>query len=100
MGTSKRYADYYDRQAAARPQDARSTIPVPQGAFGPNEIVWVMGSKPPVWAWIPWHEGPMTRVAGFAYGWNDRVVAVEWSEPVGGTRTIIVWRNAVTKRSA
>ncbi len=76
---------------------AKCTLPMQ--AFGPNEIEWVKGSKPPVWAWISWAEGPATRIAAFATGWNDRVVVVEWNESPGGTRNTVVWRNAVTVRS-
>lgn len=98
MGTSKRYAAYYDRQAAERNHTSRSTCPVPPPAFGPHPLEWAQGVKPSVWAWITWADGPATRVPAGAAGWNDRVVVVEWDDQVGGARNTVVWRNAVTKR--
>lgn len=59
-----------------------------------------VGEEPtPVWAWISWPDRPAERIAAFARGWNDRVVNVSWYGPRGEV-DCVVWRNAVTHRSA
>jgi len=55
------------------------------------------GRAPDVWAWIIWRDAPATKIPAVAAGWNDRVVIVEWEAP-GGRRSVVVWRNAVTRR--
>lgn len=97
MGTSKRYAEHYDRQAAARIADSSAAAcTLPQQAYGPNRITWAQ-DRPPVCAWIIWPDRPAERVPAFATGWNDRVVIVEWTTN-RDTRNTVVWRNAVTHR--
>lgn len=72
------------------------TLPVQ--AYGPNEIEWVpAGQRRTVWAWITWPHQAATREAAVAFGWNDRVVAVQWNTPAGDMQCV-VWRNAVTRR--
>lgn len=97
MGTSKRYSEYYDRQAAARLAEAPpAPCTLPQQAYGSNPITWTK-KRPPVWAWITWPHQPAERIPAFATGWNDRVVIIEWNT-TRGTRNTVVWRNAVTHR--
>jgi len=71
---------------------------LPQQAYGPEPIEWQRGRMPEVWAWITWRDAPATRIPAVAACWNDRVVVVEWEAP-GGRRSVVVWRNAVTRRS-
>jgi len=71
-------------------------LTLPAQAYGPQPVEWVK-DRPPVWAWVSWPHRPAERVAGFAVGWNDRVVVVEW-ETSAGTRNTVVWRNAVARR--
>lgn len=98
MGTSKRYSEYYDRIAAEKLANSpQSPCTLPQQAYGPNPIEWAK-KRPSVWVWITWPEGPATRIAAFAKGWNDRVVIVEWYSE-RGQRDTVVWRNAVTRRA-
>lgn len=101
MTKNRRYEEHYDklndlRIAQASAQDSPTTLP--QQAFGPEPIVWAArGQQPKVWAWISWRDAPASRIPAVAAGWNDRVVIVEW-EQLGGRRSIVVWRNAVTQR--
>lgn len=101
MGTSKRYAAHYDELAAQRIAESMSEnqpTTLGQNAYGPQPITWERGRKPPVWAWISWRDGPATRIPCYVQGYNDRVVIVEF-EAKGGLRSVVVWRNAVTRRS-
>lgn len=101
MGTSKRYAAHYDelnRQRLAESDADNHPITIGQDAYGAQPITWERERKPEVWAWISWRDGPATRIPCVAAGWNDRVVVVEW-EAVGGRRSVVVWRNAVTRRT-
>lgn len=102
MGSSKRYAAHYDelnaQRAAQSAAEQSDPCTLPSQAYGPQPIAWERGRKPEVWAWISWRDGPATRIPCVAAGWNDRVVVVEW-EAVGGRRSVVVWRNAVTRRS-
>ncbi|GAA5198466.1 hypothetical protein [Microbacterium jejuense] len=101
MTKNKRYEAHYDalndRAIANAPA---GPVTLPASAYGPKEIQWVRGgeSKPAVWVWVSWPDRPAERIAGFARGWNDRVVNVEWETPRGTIETM-VWRNAVTRRS-
>lgn len=100
MGTSRRYADYYDRKSAEKLAAMPSPpCTLPQQAFGPSPIEWVQQgeTRPCVWVWISWPDRVAERVPAVAVGWNDRVVVVEWDTD-RGTRNVVVWRNAVTKR--
>jgi hypothetical protein len=71
---------------------------LPQQARGPEPIQRQRGRPPEVWAWIIWRDAPAAKIPAVAAGWNDRVVIVEW-EASGGRRSVVVWRNAVTRRS-
>ncbi|GAA1953431.1 hypothetical protein GCM10009816_12510 [Microbacterium aquimaris] len=71
---------------------------LPSDAYGPVPMEWV-SPRVPVWAWVSWPHRAAERVAGWATGWNDRVVAVAW-ETDRGERSTIVWRSAVSRRSA
>jgi hypothetical protein len=53
-----------------------------------------------VWAWVQWAYGPAERIEAAACGWTDRVVLIEFTREPGGTHQIVVWRNAVTRRTA
>lgn len=97
---NRRYEAHYDSLNDARIMESanvRAATTLPQQAFGPQPFEWAHRGEP-VWAWISWAEGPATRIPATATGWNDRVVCVEW-EAHGGRRSVIVWRNAVTRRS-
>ena len=101
MGTSKRYVAHYDemnRQRAAETAQERQPCTLPSQAYGPQPIVWERTKRTPVWAWISWRDGPATRIPCYVAGHNDRVVIVEW-EAKGGQRSVVVWRNAVTRRT-
>jgi hypothetical protein len=100
---NRRYEAHYDRlnderivQTATR-LTPLTPITLRQQAYGPPPIHWERGPKPDVWVWMSWQEAPATRISAVAIGWNDRVVCVEW-EAVGGPRSVVVWRNAVSKR--
>lgn len=100
MGTNRRYAEAthraYEAQLASAPAPPCT---LPQQAYGPQPIEWVPAgqTRPPVWAWISWPDDVAERVPAVACGWNDRVVIVEWMTD-RGTRNVVVWRNAVTRR--
>lgn len=102
VGSSKRYAEHYDQITRERLAAAPSTpCTLPQQAYGPQKIEWVPtgSARPPVWVWLSWPDRPAERVAAFAAGWNDRVTIIAWDGP-RGEQTTVVWRNAVTKRTA
>lgn len=71
-------------------------VTLPVQAWGPVPVTW-HDPVLPVWAWVCWPDRPAERIAGFAHGSNDRVVLFEWAGD-GGTRQVVVWRNAVTRR--
>ena len=101
MTKNRRYEAHYDalndrRIAQASAQLSPCTLP--RQAYGPTEITWApREAQPEIWAWISWKDAPATHIAAVAAGWNDRVVVVEWEAP-GGRRTVVVWRNAVSRR--
>lgn len=98
MGTSKRYAEHFDRLAAERITAAEpAPCTLPQQAHGPQSIQWVRERRPPVWVWVTWPQKPAERLPAFATGWNDRVVVAELTGEAG-TRSVVVWRNAVSHR--
>lgn len=100
MTKNRRYEAYYDALGDARIMESanvRAATTLPQQAFGPQPFEWTNRGEP-VWAWISWAAGPATRIPATATGWNDRVVCVEW-EAHGGRRSVIVWRNAVSRRT-
>lgn len=98
MGHNRRYEAQYDALSDERiARAATAPITLPVQAYGPQPIEWApRGSAPEVNVWVSWPEGPATRIHATAAGWNDRVVIVEWEAP-GGRRSIVVWRNAVTR---
>lgn len=101
MTKNRRYEAHYDRLNDMRIEEAAARLTpttLPMQAYGPQPFEWVKGPKPEVWAWISWADGPASRIPAVAAGWNDRVVCVEW-EAAGGRRSVIVWRNAVTRRA-
>lgn len=101
MTKNRRYEAHYDHLNDMRIEEAAARLTpctLPMQAFGRNPLEWASGSKPPVWAWIIWSDGPASRIPAYAAGWNDRVVCVEW-EAAGGRRSVMVWRTAVTRRT-
>lgn len=70
---------------------------LPHQAYGSVPMRWERPGHP-VWVWVTWPHRPAERIAAFAIGWNDRVVAVRWDADRGEVQTV-VWRNAVTRRS-
>lgn len=101
MTKNRRYEAHYDElndQRIAEAADQLSPCTLPRQAFGAAPLAWAPRDRqPPVWAWISWKDAPASRIAAVAAGWNDRVVVVEW-ESRGGRRSVVVWRNAVTRR--
>lgn len=100
MTKNRRFVAHYDALNDQHiEQPSRGLVPctLPQQAYGPEPIHWEPGRPPEVWAWITWQDAPATRIPAVAAGWNDRVVIVEW-EAAGGRRSVVVWRNAVTRR--
>lgn len=99
MTKNRRFEAQYDalndRRIATSPAAACT---LPAAAYGPEAIEWCRPPRPAVWAWVSFPDRPAERIAGFARGWNDRVVIVEW-DGLGGTRDTVVWRNAVTRRT-
>lgn len=101
MTKNKRYEAHYDAlndkrilEAAA----ASSPTTLPRQAYGPEPIHWApKDAQPDVLVWVTWREEPASRIPAVAAGWNDRVVIVEWEAP-GGRRSVVVWRNAVSRR--
>ena len=97
---NRRYEAHYDALNDRRIAEAEQRpCTLPSSAYGPQPIEWADRSRPAVWAWITWPHKIAERVPAFATGWNDRVVIVEW-ETDTGTRSTVVWRNAVTRRVA
>lgn len=103
MTKNRRYEAHYDNlndQAMIRAAERDEPITIGKDAFGPQPIEWApRAAQPEVLAWISWRNGPATRIRAVAAGWNDRVVIVEWEAP-GGRRSVVVWRNAVTRRQS
>ena len=98
---NKRYEAHFDALNDARILQATAQLApctLPLQAYGPEPIEWQRGRMPEVWAWITWRDGPATKIPAVAAGWNDCVVVVEWEAP-GGRRSVVVWRNAVTRRA-
>lgn len=95
MTTNRRYADAVDQRDTGI--DRTRPVTLPQQAYGPQEIEWVR-KRPPVWAWVQWPDKPAERIPAYAHGWNDRVVVITW-QALGGERSCVVWRNAVTRRT-
>ena len=98
---NRRYEAHYDAlndRRIAHTAAHLSPCTLPSTAYGPEPIRWAPRDRQPaVWAWISWKDAPASRVAAAAAGWNDRVVIVEW-EAAGGRRSVVVWRNAVSRR--
>lgn len=99
MTKNRRYEEHYDRLNDARIMEASerpNPVTLPPTAFGPVELEWL---KPPlpVWAWLQWAGHPAEKVACLAKARNDRVVLVSW-EPSALSRSVYVWRQAVTVR--
>lgn len=102
MTKNRRFEAHYDRLNDQRILQATAQLApctLPQQAYGPEPIQWVSGRPPEVWAWITWRDAPASKIPAVAEGWNDRVVVVGWEAP-GGRRSVVVWRNAVTRRNA
>lgn len=103
MTKNRRYEAHYDQlndQRIVQTTTRLTPCTLPQQAYGPQPITWApRGQLPKVRAWITWQEAPASRIDAEAAGWNDRVVIVEW-EAVGGRRSTVVWRNAVTRRGS
>jgi|GEM_PF-1136022 len=102
MTKNRRFEAHYDALNDQRiAQAGTPPVTLPQQAYGPEPIHWVSkgAARPSVWVWVSWPHQPAERLAGYATGWNDRVVVVEWNSPTG-TRDTVVWRNAVTRRDA
>lgn len=101
MTKNRRYEAHYDQLNDKRIEQAAERLTpctLPMQAYGPNPIEWAPRSdQPEVWAWVTWADAPASRIAAVAAGWNDRVVLIEWQAP-GGRQSIVVWRNAVTRR--
>lgn len=101
MTRNKRYESHYNQLQDQRIADSAARLTpttLPQQAYGPQPLTWAGPAKPPVWVWVSWQDAPATRIPALATGWNDRVVIIEW-EAVGGRRSAVVWRNAVTRRT-
>lgn len=98
---NKRYEAHFDALNDQRMAQASADLTpctLPRLAYGPVELSWApREAQPEIWAWITWKDAPASRVEAVAAGWNDRVVVVEW-ESLGGRRSVVVWRNAVTHR--
>lgn len=99
MTQSKRYAAHYEQLNDQRRAEAHpAPVTLPSSAYGPNELEWSRAGED-VWVWLQWAHQPATRVPAVAKGWNDRVVVIEWADTTGGPRSVVVWRNAVTRRT-
>jgi hypothetical protein len=98
---NRRYEAHYDELNDRKILQATAEMTpttLPLQAYGPEPVVWApRDAQPAVWAWISWTRAPASKIPAVAAGWNDRVVAVEWEAP-GGRRSVVVWRNAVTRR--
>lgn len=99
---NRRYEAHYDAlndERILQGTTRRHACTLGSDAYGPQPIQWApRGQLPKVWAWISWANEPASRIPAEAAGWNDRIVIVEW-EDAGGRRSVVVWRNAVTRRS-
>jgi hypothetical protein len=98
---NRRYESTYDAlndHRIAQAVENNQPITIGMDAYGPQPIEWARDRPPQVWAWISWRDGPATRIPAVADGWNDRIVIVGFEAP-GGRRTVVVWRNAVTRRT-
>lgn len=100
MTRNRRYESRYDELQAQRQAEADASpkpVTLPSQAFGPQPLEWpAPADRPIVRVWVQWDRGPATRVEAVAYGWNDRVVVVQWDTSFGPMRTT-VWRTAVAR---
>lgn len=97
MGQNRRYAAQVEalqdaRIAALEP----GPITLPLQAYG-GPVEWHLDDMRPVWVWLSYRHKPAERVAAMAEGWTDRVVLINLMGE-GGTRTVTVWRSAVSVR--
>lgn len=97
MGTNSRYTGSINERIEQVVAPTSQPVTLPQQAYGPQSVEWAK-SRIPVWAWVQYTDRPAARIAAYASGWNDRIVVIVWDGP-GGERSIVVWRNAVTKRA-
>lgn len=98
MGSSKRYADHYDRLMEHRVTMHGSPESLTDAEL--EKEVQPVTRTPvalPVWAWVRYQAGPV-RVEAEAVAWTPRAVAVRWSTPDGRTDRAWVWASAVERR--
>jgi hypothetical protein len=98
LGTSKRYADHYDRRMSERVLE-RAMTETPETLvdeeLGLDVQPLTRPPKPtPVVVWVRYGGSPV-KVEGRAVAWTPKAVAVEWKTPAGAVHRAWVWSSAV-----
>jgi hypothetical protein len=101
MGTSKRYADHFDRLMDDRIAQNAMNDHEPD-TLTSNELQ--LDTEPltkapvprPVSAWVRYGTTPL-RIDALAVAWTDYAVAIKWAAP-GGEHHAWVWASAVRPR--
>lgn len=100
LGTSRRYADHYDRAMSERilQQVVAGTTPL---SLTDDELeldVQPLTKPPravPVTAWVRYRDTAV-KVDGRAVAWTARAVAVQWKTASGEVHRAWVWASAVS----
>jgi hypothetical protein len=99
LGTSKRYAQHYDRGMDAKILEAIMAGGLPTSLVDEElelgEQPLTKTPKPlPVTAWVRYGQSPL-KITGRAVAWTSRAVAIEWKTPTGAVHRAWVWSSAV-----
>jgi hypothetical protein len=98
MGTSKRYADHFDRLTERRVKMRGEPQSLTDAELERDKLPLTRTPVAvPVWAWVRYPDGAI-RVDGEAVAWTSRAVAVRWLAPDGQTHRAWVWASAVEGR--
>ena len=102
LGTSKRYADHYDRMMDTRIAQTVMRRRQPETLTSEQldlerEPLTRAPAPRPVKAWVR-YGGDVLRVDAEAVAWTDYAVAVRWPGPDGGEHRAWVWAGAVRRR--
>jgi hypothetical protein len=100
LGTSRRYADHFDRKMNDRILE-RVVAETTPSSLNDDELeldVQPLTKPPralPVTAWVRYGETSV-KVEGRAVAWTARAVAVQWKTAAGDVHRAWVWASAVT----
>jgi hypothetical protein len=106
VGTSKRYAEHYDRRMSEKIQQreqerlaqAMTGVPATLSKEEQELDVYPLTKPPQPRAVTAWVRYGMTavKVQAHALAWTPQAVAIEWTTPAGETHRAWVWSSAVT----